>query len=385
MHVPRIFRVLFLAVAVGAVPATSFADVSISVNIGPPALPVYEQPPCPAEGYIWTPGYWAWGPEGYYWVPGTWVMAPQPGFLWTPGYWGWSSGVYLWHTGYWGPHVGYYGGVNYGYGYGGMGYGGGRWEGNHFAYNTVVNNVNVTNVHNVYVDKTVIVNNNNYNRVSYNGGPGGVQARPTPMELRAEQEHHLAPPAAQVQHEMAARADRNQWASVNHGRPAVVAAPRPLAEGRPVAAQVNNVRPMAPANTGARPLVTAHPNTPQPMAQPNNNIRQQAPVARANNGQFESRPTYQQNARPQAAPQPQYRPQPAAPVQRQEAQRQEVQRQQQMRQAPVQRQEQYRQPPVQRAEPMRQAPAPRPEPHAAPAPQHQERPNGGGQEHRPQR
>ena len=27
----------------------------------PPPLPVYEQPPPPGDGYIWTPGYWAWG------------------------------------------------------------------------------------------------------------------------------------------------------------------------------------------------------------------------------------------------------------------------------------------------------------------------------------
>jgi hypothetical protein len=37
-----------------------FAQLDISVSYGPPALPVYEQPACPAEGYAWTPGYWAW-------------------------------------------------------------------------------------------------------------------------------------------------------------------------------------------------------------------------------------------------------------------------------------------------------------------------------------
>ena len=70
--------------------------VGISVNFGPPALPVYEQPICPAEGYLWTPGYWAYDPlYGYYWVPGTWVLAPQVGFLWTPGYWGWGGGGFF--------------------------------------------------------------------------------------------------------------------------------------------------------------------------------------------------------------------------------------------------------------------------------------------------
>src|SRR5215471_6717422 len=95
--------------------SASFGQVRISVSFGPPALPVYEQPLCPGEGYVWTPGYWAWDDEsGYYWVPGTWVLAPV-GMLWTPGYWGWNDGYYVWYPGYWGRHVGFYGGVRYGY------------------------------------------------------------------------------------------------------------------------------------------------------------------------------------------------------------------------------------------------------------------------------
>ena len=57
------------------------------------------------------------GGGGYYWVPGTWVQPPRVGVLWTPGYWGFVGGVYAFHAGYWGPHVGFYGGVNYGFGY----------------------------------------------------------------------------------------------------------------------------------------------------------------------------------------------------------------------------------------------------------------------------
>ncbi len=77
------------------------AQISVSIRIGPPALPVYEQPAIPAVGYLWVPGYWSWSDEGYYyWVPGTWVLPPQTGLLWTPGYWGWNHGVYLWHQGY---------------------------------------------------------------------------------------------------------------------------------------------------------------------------------------------------------------------------------------------------------------------------------------------
>ncbi len=106
------------------------AQVIVQVGIAPPILPVYDQPLCPYDGYIWTPGYWAYDPnDGYYWVPGVWVMPPRFGFLWTPGWWGFDGGWYHWHGGYWGEHVGYYGGVCYGYGYGGVGYYGGRWEG----------------------------------------------------------------------------------------------------------------------------------------------------------------------------------------------------------------------------------------------------------------
>jgi len=163
-------RLAILALAILAASAASSAQVLVSVSIGPPALPVYEQPFCPGEGYIWTPGYWAYGPDGYYWVPGTWVLAPEPGLLWTPGFWAWNNGVYVWNTGYWGPAVGFYGGVVYGFGYPGVGYQGGYWRGQQFYYNQTVNNVNVTSVHNVY--KTTVVNNSTtVNHVSYNGGP----------------------------------------------------------------------------------------------------------------------------------------------------------------------------------------------------------------------
>jgi hypothetical protein len=149
-------------------------------------------------------------------------MAPAAGMLWTPPYWGWSGGVYLFHPGYWGPHVGFYGGVNYGFGYTGVGFLGGEWRGGVFAYNRAVANVNVVNVTNVYT-KTVIVNN--YSHVSYNGGTGGIVARPTAFEQAAMNEHHFAPTVNQMRHEQTMRADRNQLASVNGGRPHTMAMP----------------------------------------------------------------------------------------------------------------------------------------------------------------
>src|SRR6267142_496308 len=148
---------LFTLVVLAASTALS-AQVRISVEFGPPALPVYEQPLCPGDGYIWTPGYWAWDDdvEDYYWVPGTWIRAPRVGYLWTPAWWGWGGEGYIFHEGYWGPQIGFYGGVNYGFGYFGEGYEGGRWDNGRFFYNRAVNNVNVTNIHNVY--NTTVVN-----------------------------------------------------------------------------------------------------------------------------------------------------------------------------------------------------------------------------------
>src|ERR1700761_4346911 len=181
MQFSNLIRKGFLGLALVLLPAASFAGVFVSVTIAPPMLPVYTQPLCPGEGYLWNPGYWAYGDEGYYWVPGVWVRPPQVGLLWTPGYWGWGGGNYIWHAGYWGPHVGFYGGVNYGFGFTGVGFVGGAWGGNAFRYNTAVTAVNTTVVRNVYVDRTVIVNRTVVNNVSYNG-PGGVAARPSPQE-----------------------------------------------------------------------------------------------------------------------------------------------------------------------------------------------------------
>ncbi|MGA9507769.1 MAG: hypothetical protein WBV55_03885, partial [Candidatus Sulfotelmatobacter sp.] len=232
MKLPRLVSLLGLASllmvlpAAFSSPAAAQFGVGISVRIGPPALPVYEQPLCPGEGYLWTPGYWAWDDDdGYYWVPGTWVEAPEPGLLWTPGYWGWNDGVYAWNDGYWGPQVGFYGGIDYGYGYGGNGFYGGEWRNNAFYYNTAVMHVNTTEIRNVYVNRTVIVNNNSH--VAFNGGQGGVQARPTPQQETYMHEHHTPPVPAQEQQVHAARENRALFASNNHGRPAVAATPKP--------------------------------------------------------------------------------------------------------------------------------------------------------------
>jgi len=293
MRTLRSFPWLLLALAMLAVPGASSAQISVGVSIrlAPPALPVYAQPVCPGDGYIWTPGYWAYGPDGYYWVPGTWVMAPAVGMLWTPGYWGWGGGVYAWHGGYWGPHIGFYGGVNYGYGYGGVGYEGGYWNHGVFAYNRSVTNINVTVIHNTY-NKTVI-NNTTVNRVSYNGGTGGINARPTPGEESAGREHHVQATSEQMQHEHMASTNRAQLASVNHGRPAFAATAKPGEFSGRGATPAN--RPSAPNNASARPAGAAHPNSERATPTSAN-----APPSRANNqGGQRQNPPKPNNSKPQ--------------------------------------------------------------------------------------
>lgn len=209
-------RNVILALALGALPMAAFSQIAVgvSVRIAPPPLPVYVQPPCPTPGYLWTPGYWAYGPNGYYWVQGVWVAPPRVGLLWTPGYWGFVGGVYGWHAGYWGPHVGFYGGVNYGFGYGGVGFGGGMWRGGVFQYNTAVVRVNETVIHNTYIDRTVI-NNRVVSHSSFNG-PGGINARPTPMEQAAMHEQHFQPTARQQAfHDQATRNARDGFGHGN--------------------------------------------------------------------------------------------------------------------------------------------------------------------------
>jgi YXWGXW repeat-containing protein len=274
---------LFVVLASLAIPSAAPAQfaVGVSIRIGPPALPVYAQPICPGAGYIWTPGYWAYGPDGYYWVPGTWVLAPTSGFLWTPGYWGWAGGLYVWHGGYWGPHVGFYGGINYGFGYGGVGFVGGMWRGGVFQYNTAVTNVNTTVIHNTYVNNTVINRTVVNNNISYNGGTGGTSAQPTAAEQAAMHEQHIQPTALQTQHEGMARNDRTMLASVNHGSPAVAATARPgVFKGEGVVAahpaNMNANRPNATANAhmdrrpSARPENAYNANTNQNNANRSN-------------------------------------------------------------------------------------------------------------------
>jgi hypothetical protein len=311
--------VLTSAVLLNPAPSQAAFAIGVSITVAPPELPVYEQPEIPGEGYIWTPGYWAWSDDGYYWVPGTWVQAPEPGLLWTPGYLGWDNGYYQWHTGYWGNEIGFYGGVNYGFGYFGHGYDGGYWEGGRFRYNGAYSNVRgnreIVNVYN----KTVI-NNITVNHVSYNGGNGGLRERPDQRELGAEHAHHIEPVAAQIHQRESAQGNPDLRANFNHGHPPIAATSHAgefsgrgviAAHGAPPAA--SHAPAIAPAGAQANP---------SPRFQAEQHGQPQVPGR-----QMTSPPTQVQHnpAPPQSQGQPQYErtpnsvrerePAPSPPVQ----------------------------------------------------------------------
>ena len=270
---------------------TSYGQPVLEATQPPPPLPEYSQPDCPGDGYLWTPGYWSYAPQGYYWVPGAWARPPQVGFLWTPGYWGFVGGRYRYNYGFWGRHIGYYGGINYGFGYVGVGYQGGYWNGDRFNYNRSVNNVNITNVqvYNRTVTNTVIVNNTTVNitnnRSSYNG-PGGITRRPLPTEVAATREQRIPPMTTQLQQRQSAAQNRQQFASVNQGRPAVLAATKPIPEGKPIA-------PVIPA----RPAPAARPAQPN-RSQPQTPVTQPKPQVQTQPApqQQQTRPAPQQSA-----------------------------------------------------------------------------------------
>jgi hypothetical protein len=197
----------------------------IQADQPPPPLPEYDQPPIPTPGYYWTPGYWAWNNDDYYWVPGAWVEPPQPGLLWTPGYWAFVDGVYAFTAGYWAHEVGFYGGIDYGYGYAGSGYQGGRWNNGQFYYNTTVNNIGRAHIANVY--NQPIIANTAATRASFNGGPGGVVATPTAAQAVVDKQPRVQATAAQRNQARLASVDRTQFVSANQGKPAIAATERP--------------------------------------------------------------------------------------------------------------------------------------------------------------
>ncbi len=223
MRITSIFAGLFVALILGATADKAHAGLIVSVTVAPPPLVVYAQPPVPGPGYLWEPGYWAWDEAAadFYWVPGAWVPAPEPGLVWTPGYWGWSNGVYVWNAGYWGDHVGFYGGIDYGFGYTGAGFAGGYWAGGVYYYNrSVTNTGRPGGIANVY---RKAVPEGSDSKIGFNGGNGGVRAQPTVQELETANERHIGPSADQLRHQELAAKNPDLKLSKNHGRPAIAA------------------------------------------------------------------------------------------------------------------------------------------------------------------
>jgi hypothetical protein len=316
MHI-RFIRTLLLAGGALFLSAAAFAQIGVSVNIAPPPLPAYEQPICPGDGYIWTPGYWAWDGE-YYWVPGTWVMAPEAGYLWTPGYWGWGGNGYFFNDGYWGTSVGFYGGIDYGFGYFGNGYEGGRWQNGHFFYNTAVNRVDANSIHDLYNTRV----NENVNRVSFNGGNGGINARATSQEEAAAGNKRSGPVSAQTQHAYSAQNNPQQRLSANHGAPAVTATARPNTAVHP--------KELPPV---ARPAISTTGNT---KVDQKNQQQQNQVIAK----QTQDRQKLQQT---QDKEHQQLAKQNAAPARVQQVEQQHQQQTQQMHQAQTQQTQQMQQ------------------------------------------
>jgi hypothetical protein len=266
--------------------ASSSAEVVVSVGIAPPAIPVYVQPLCPGPGYIWTPGYWAYD-AGYYWVPGEWVLPPRVGFLWTPGYWGYNGASYVFNEGYWGPSVGFYGGINYGYGYYGSDYYGGRWVGDTFRYNTAVSRVNTKAIRNTYVDRQVVPKNKGA-RPSFNG-PGGVQAEPNAREKGLTNAEHVAPISAQQSRAAAAKNDPALRVANNKGQPKADAVRSFASKNRPTGAEsvvaarndsVKNARNQRVTTSGAGNAKQTRHNGSRKVANTSHSARHQKATAR---------------------------------------------------------------------------------------------------------
>ena len=203
-------------------------DAAHKISMPPPPMPSYAQPAIPEEGYLWMPGFWARREDvrDYYWVPGTWLKPPREGLLWTPPYWSRVDGGYVFHDGYWAQAVGFYGGIDYGFGYSGDGYQGGHWDNGIFSYNRATNNLGSLNIAHVY--DQAIADADQSIRVSFNGGSRGTKAQPTvqqEIEMLAR-DRHVVPTAEQQQHfEMAAK-DRSLYSKLNRNQPSVAATAR---------------------------------------------------------------------------------------------------------------------------------------------------------------
>ena len=129
-----------------------------------------------------------------------------------------TTATYDFYPGYWGPTVGFYGGIDYGFGYTGVGYQGGYWRNNQFYYNTAVNNLAGVHIANTYSQAVPAA----ANHVSFNGGSGGTTVKATEAQIAARA-HTRPPTAEQIQHQQMAGREPGLRFNANHGQPPTMA------------------------------------------------------------------------------------------------------------------------------------------------------------------
>ncbi|HMF63861.1 MAG TPA: hypothetical protein VK608_07215 [Edaphobacter sp.] len=70
--------------AAAAFSAPAFGQVQIYIGTPPPPVRYEVRPPMPANGYMWTDGYWEPYRGRYRWMSGRWMRPPYPGAYWRP-------------------------------------------------------------------------------------------------------------------------------------------------------------------------------------------------------------------------------------------------------------------------------------------------------------
>jgi hypothetical protein len=90
---------LSLLLAAGAIAAPAYAQISISINLAPPA-PQYEIVPVMQPGYVWAPGYWGWNGDHHVWVRGR-PIVQREGYRWEPDRWDQRDQGYYRTAGHW--------------------------------------------------------------------------------------------------------------------------------------------------------------------------------------------------------------------------------------------------------------------------------------------
>jgi len=138
-----------------------------------------------------------------------------------------------------------------------------------------VTNVNVTNIHNTY--NTTVINNVTVNKVSYNGGAGGVAAVPTAQEKAAAQESHVAPTPVQRQHVQEAARTPALAAKANGGHPSIAATARPAAFSGPGVVGARGAAPPPARTPGAAPNAVTHAPAGPAAKTPPKPVRPKAP------------------------------------------------------------------------------------------------------------